>query len=49
MANYILRKVDDELWQQFRTRAQAEGHSLRWVVLELVAYYVRHGLPKKGR
>ena len=49
MASFILRKVDDETWQQFRARAQSEGHSLRWVILELIAYYIRHGLPKAKR
>jgi plasmid stability protein len=44
MANFILRKVDDALWQQFRERAQREGHSLRWVLVQLVEYYIKHGL-----
>jgi hypothetical protein len=47
MASYILRTVDDELWQRFRARAQTEGHSLRWVILTLIEYYASHGLPKK--
>jgi plasmid stability protein len=44
MANYILRKVDDTLWQSFRARAQTEGHSLRWLLLELIQRYVNGGL-----
>lgn len=47
MASFILRKVDDTFWVQFRERAQREGHTLRWVILELLQYYVRNGLPKK--
>ena len=44
MGNYILRNADPELWQAFRARALAEGHSLRWLILELVKRYVREGL-----
>jgi plasmid stability protein len=44
MANFILRKVDDELWKQFRERAQSEGRSLRWLVLELIRRYIVKGL-----
>ncbi len=46
MANYILRKCDDTLWAQFAKRAKAEGHTLRWLLLTLIASYVRNGLPK---
>lgn len=46
MANYILRQVDDKLWKQFRKRAQADGHALKWVILELIKYYAQHGLPR---
>jgi len=49
MASFILRKVDDELWKQFRDRAQAEGHTLRWIILELISHYIRNGLPKKSK
>ena len=48
MANYILRQVDDQLWQRFRARAAADGHALKWVLLELIRYYTVHGLPRKG-
>jgi plasmid stability protein len=44
MANYILRKVDDGLWQSFRARAATDGHSLRWLLLELIRRYAKHGL-----
>jgi hypothetical protein len=46
MANFILRKVDDTLWDKFRARCQSEGHPMRWVILALIAYYIRKGLPK---
>lgn len=48
MASFILRKVEDDLWSKFRERAQREGHTLRWVILTLIAYYIRHGVPKRG-
>jgi plasmid stability protein len=44
MANYILRKADDKLWQAFRARAATDGHSLRWLLLELIKRYVQGGL-----
>lgn len=47
MASFILRKVDDKFWAKFRERAQSEGHPMRWVLLELIAYYIRHGMPKR--
>jgi hypothetical protein len=45
MSNYILRNADPELWAAFRARAAAEGHSLRWLLLELVRRYLEYGLP----
>jgi len=47
MADFILRKVDDDLWKRFRERATSEGRTLRWIVLQLIAHYVRSGLPKE--
>ena len=46
MASYILRKIDPELWDQFRERAQLEGHPMRWLLLRLITHYITHGLPK---
>jgi hypothetical protein len=47
MANYILRHVNDDLWKRFKARAESDGHALKWVLLELVAYYATNGLPRK--
>ena len=44
MANFILRKVDDQLWSRFRARAQSEGRSLRWIILTLIQRYCDRGL-----
>jgi len=46
MASFMLRKVDEELWQQFRERAQKEGHPLRWVLVQLVEQYIKRGLDR---
>ena len=43
---FILRNPDPDLWEQFKARAASEGRSLRWVILELIRYYVTQGLPK---
>lgn len=42
--NYILRDADDELWARFKERAAKEGHTLRWLVLEMIRRYIQHGL-----
>lgn len=44
MSSFILRKIDPELWEAFKARAQSEGRSLRWLVLELIRRYVEKGL-----
>jgi plasmid stability protein len=41
---YIIRQTDNALWQAFKKRAATEGHSLRWVIEELIRQYVAHGL-----
>jgi len=42
--DYILRDIDTKLWKQFKERAAAEGRSLRWVIIEMIKHYVKHGL-----
>jgi hypothetical protein len=44
MSSYLLRDIDPELWAKAKARAEKEGHSLRWVIFQLVAQYVKHGL-----
>ena len=46
MAAYILRNLDVELWSTVKARAAKEGHALRWIILKLLDYYAKHGLPK---
>lgn len=31
-------------WSQFQARAQREGHSLSWVLWQLIRQYVENGL-----
>lgn len=46
MPHYVLRNVDQELWTQARTRARTiDGRPIRHVLLDLLRYYVEHGLP----
>jgi hypothetical protein len=47
MPSFMLRRVDEALWIQFRERVTADGYTPRWVLLELIGYYIRHGLPKE--
>jgi hypothetical protein len=42
--DYILRNIDPKLWQQFKKRAESEGRSLRWLLLELIKRYITSGL-----
>lgn len=44
MPDYILRNIDPKLWKQFKVRADSEGRSLRWLILELIRRYVKDGL-----
>lgn len=45
---YIIRNTSEgpqgELWAAFRARAQREGHSIAWVIWQLVRRYVERGL-----
>lgn len=47
--DFILRNADDGLWKRFHARAAKEGRTLRWVLLNLLEYYVKHGLPTEGK
>lgn len=38
--SYVLRKIDPTLWKQFKRRVGAEGHTIRWVLLDLIRRYV---------
>jgi hypothetical protein len=41
---YLLRDIEPRLWRDVKTRAEREGHSIRWVLLQLLTRYVHHGL-----
>jgi hypothetical protein len=47
MPSYFLRNIDDATWEQFKAKAEKEGHPLRWVFLQLVQAYIDGKLPKK--
>ena len=44
MPDYILRNIEPKLWKQFKQRADSEGRSLRWLILELIRRYIVDGL-----
>ena len=44
VADYLLRGIDDALWQRFKARAATEGRGLKFVVLRLVELYTEQGL-----
>lgn len=46
LPDYVIRDIPLDIWDEFRSRAEAEGHSYRWVILALLKWYGDHGLPK---
>ncbi len=44
MTSFLLRNPDPALWKHFKARATADGHTMRWILLELIRRYVRDGL-----
>lgn len=49
MPSYMMRDVPPELMRRARERATAEGRSLKWVILALLAQYADHGLDALTR
>ncbi len=56
MRAFLLRNIPDDIWVSVKQRAEAEGHSVRWVILQLLTRYARRGLesvsarlPRTGR
>lgn len=43
MISYVLRHIDPELWRQVKSKAAYEGRTIRFVLLELLRVYARHG------
>ncbi len=48
MANFILRKFSDELWTRVKVRADADGLSLRALVLALLRGYADGEIHVRG-
>lgn len=46
MPDYILRNIEPKLWKQFKQRAESEGRSLRWLLIELIKNYIQNGLAQ---
>lgn len=46
LPDYVLRDIPVDAWKRFKARAAAEGHTIRWVLLQFVQFYVDRGLPK---
>ena len=45
---YLLRAIDSDLWDRVKARATEEGHSLRWIMVELLTWYEKYGHPGGG-
>lgn len=46
MSNFLLRNIDPGVWAKVKDRAAKEGRTLRGVLILLIAYYAKHGLPE---
>jgi hypothetical protein len=44
MPTYMMRAIDETLWNAFKKKATAEGRGLRYVVLRLIELYSHVGL-----
>lgn len=42
---YLLRDVADDLWKRVKVRAARDEMSIRDVLIRLLTYYAKHGLP----
>jgi hypothetical protein len=40
---YTLRRIPTDLWKKVRSRAAYEGRTMRFVLLELLRVYAKHG------
>lgn len=47
MKFYLLRDIPDELWIRVKKRAAKDGRNLRVIVLRLLEYYAKRGLPEE--
>ncbi len=45
MPSFILRHIDPELWDAFRSRCAAEGLTPKQVLLRLIAQYAKGDRP----
>ena len=43
LLKYTLRQIDPELWDAVKKRAASEGRSIRFVLIELLQVYAKHG------
>jgi hypothetical protein len=41
--SYVLRGVDPELWRRVKVQVATEGRTIRFVLLELLKVYAKHG------
>jgi hypothetical protein len=49
--SYLLERIPSDPWHAAKARAAKEGHTLRWVLLQMLATYAKDGLetPKVKR
>lgn len=41
--NYVIRRIDPELWKAVKARAAKEGRPIRFVILGLLQLYAERG------
>lgn len=45
MTTYLLRRIPDDIWRQAKERAAHDCRPLRHILIDLLRYYIEHGLP----
>ena len=46
MASFVLRHIDEALWQRFKAKAEAENVQIKHILLTLIEAWVKTPTPK---
>ena len=47
--SYLLRGIPEPMWEQFKKRAQGEGHSIREKILRMIEEEIEENTRKKSQ
>ncbi len=46
---YLLRNIPADLWRRAKARAKEERRTMAIAIIDLLRYYVEHGMPPMKR